>query len=160
MQGSLGQPPIIIRSSRMTAALMLLIDVGFVAIGVMMARDPEESAIIAYLIAGFFALGIPIFVWRVIRPDTMTLTKDGITWQGMFKTDHWPWTEVQDFRAYKPASRTIAKHVGFDFTDGNDPATTKWMGVGGSFGTGWELSAVDLADLLNKARAMWLRTRR
>jgi hypothetical protein len=149
----------------MTAALMLLIDVGFVAIGLMMARDPEESGFIAYLIAGLFALGIPIFVWRIIRPDTMTLTADGITWQGMFKTDHWPWTEVQDFRAYKPTSRTIAKHVGFDFTDNQRTgalgrSAKELTGVGGSLGTGWELGAADLADLLNRAHATWLRTRR
>jgi hypothetical protein len=28
-------------------------------------------------------------------------------------------------------------------------------GVEGSLGTGWELSAADLAELLNKARARW-----
>ncbi len=157
MQGSLGQPPIIIRLSRATTALMLIIDVGFVALGVMMARDPEEIAVVGYLIAGLFALGIPIFVWRLVRPDTMTLTPDGITWHNVFRTDRWAWSEVQDFHAYTPPGRTIAKYVGFVFTGsgapGEDPNT-------GSFGTGWELSAADLADLLNQARVQWLRSRR
>lgn len=165
MQGSLGQPPIVIRSSRATAALMLSIVAGFVAIGLMMAQDPEESAVIGYLMAGAFSLGIPVFAWRLVRPDTMTLTPDGISWQNMFRTDRWEWSEVQDFHAYKPTSRTIAKHVGFVFTNrGRDgapgDAAEESTEATGSFGTGWELSAADLADLLNNARGLWLRSRR
>jgi hypothetical protein len=56
----------------------------------------------------------------------------------------------------------VSKHLGFDFTEsyrartGRFGHTVKAMtSVDGSFGGGWELSAADLADLLNKARARW-----
>jgi len=163
MQGSLAQPPIIIRSSRKVAAAMLLIVVGFVATGIMMARDPEENPVIAYLIAGFFALGIPVFAWRIFRPDTLTLTPEGIFFQGMRVTDSWSWSEVRDFRPYRPTGKTILKHVGFNFADGepnNVPshAAQQLPDVEGSLGNGWELGAADLADLLNRARGLWLRS--
>lgn len=162
MQGSLGQPPIIIRSSRLVAAGMLLIVAGFVATGIMMARDPEENPVIAYLIAGFFALGIPVFGWRIFRPDTLTLKPEGIFFQGMRGTDSWSWSEVQDFRPYRPTGKTILKHVGFNFTDGERTgvlghAAQPLPDAEGSLGNGWELGAADLSDLLNRARGLWLR---
>src|SRR5262249_11806240 len=101
MRGSLGQPPIIVSASRMTAFLLLLIPVGFVVIGLLMARDPGEDAVVAYFMAGFFALCIPPFLWRLVRPDTLTLTPEEIAWQGVFVTKRWRWDEVQDFRAYR-----------------------------------------------------------
>lgn len=165
MQGSLGQPPIIIRSSRKVAAAMLLIVVGFVATGLMMARDPEENPVIAYLTAGFFALGIPVFGWRLFRPDTLMLTPEGIFFQGLRGTDSWSWSEVQDFRPYRPTGKTILKHVGFNFADGErnstlSHATQQLPEVDGSLGNGWELGAADLADLLNRVRGRWLRSGR
>ena len=167
MQGSLNLPPVIIRSSRKTAALMLSICAGFVAIGLMMARDPEENPVIAYFVSGFFALGIPLFGWRLIRPDTLTLTPDGVFWQSIFRSVRWKWEEVQDFRAYSPTGKPGSKHVGFDFTDTYREGTSTFSrvskqvtGVYGSFGDGWELSAADLADLLNNARIRWLRPRK
>jgi hypothetical protein len=162
MQGSLGQPPIIIRSSRLVAATMLLIVVGFAATGLLMARDPEENPVVAYFVTGFFALGIPIFGWRLFRPDTLTLTSDGIIRQHMLRTDSWSWNEVQDFRPYRPTGKTILKHIGFNFTDSErtDVLSQESTEVEGSLGNGWELGAADLADLLNKARGQWLRSRR
>lgn len=165
MQGSLAQPPIIIHSSRLVAAGMLLIVIGFVATGIMMARDPEENPVVAYLVAGFFALGIPVFAWRLFRPDTLMLTPEGIFFQGMRGTDSWSWSEVRDFRPYRPTGKTILKHVGFNFADGErtgapGPAAQQLPDVEGSLGNGWELGAADLADLLNRARGLWLRSGR
>jgi hypothetical protein len=95
MQGSLDQPPIIIRSSRNTALLMLLIAFGFVAIGVRMLRDPKINPVIGYLEIAFFGAGIPIFGCRLVRPDVLTLTPDGIAWDGVFRTVQWTWNDAQ-----------------------------------------------------------------
>jgi hypothetical protein len=162
MQGSLDAPPIAIRSSRGNSALMLLIAAVFVAIGAFMLRDPKENAVISYLIMIFFGAGIPIFGWRLIRPDALTLAPDGIRWRSVFRTAQWTWDDLQNFRAYAPTGKTISKHLGFDFTDsyharrgGPYRATKAITGVEGSLGAGWEFSAADLAELLNKARARW-----
>jgi hypothetical protein len=91
---------------------MLLISAAFVTTGVLILKDPKESPTIAWLVMIFFGLGIPIFGWRFIRPDVLTLTPDGISWRTMFRSARWTWDDVQNFRAYKPTSKTISKHLG------------------------------------------------
>jgi hypothetical protein len=130
--------------------------------GAFMLHDPKESAAMSYLIMIFFGAGIPLFGWRLIRPDVLTVAPDGLTWRSVLRTARYQWDDVQNFRAYKPTSKTISKHVGFDFTDsyrakrGGPYGLAKAMtGVEGSLGGGWELGAAELAELLNDARARW-----
>jgi hypothetical protein len=162
MLGSLDAPPAIIRSSRRNSALMLLIAAAFIAIGALMLRDPKQSATVSWLIMIFFGAGIPLFALRLIRPDALTLAPDGITLRNSLRTTNFSWADVQNFRAYRPTSMTISKHLGFDFTDsyramhGGAYGLAKTLtGVEGSFGGGWEIGATDLAELLNEARARW-----
>jgi hypothetical protein len=162
MQGSLDLPPIVIRSSKSTSLLLLLIAVVFVAIGVGMLRDPTQTPAIGYLEIVFFGAAIPIFGWRLVRPDVLAVAPDGITWRRVLRTVHWAWDDIQNFRPYSPGSRTLSKHLGFDFTHsyraqkrGFDHAVIALTSVEGSFGGGWEPSAAELADLFNQARARW-----
>jgi hypothetical protein len=162
MQGNLDLPPVIISTSRATSARMLLIAVVFVAIGAFMLRDPHESRWFAWLMMGFFGLGIPLFGWRLLRPDQLRLAPDGLTWRSALRTSRFRWDELGNFRAFSPGGMTESKHLGFDFTEsyrgqgGGARRTAKAMtGVEGAFGDGWELSAAELAELLNKARAKW-----
>lgn len=162
MQGSLDQPPITVRSSQSTSLLMLLIAVVLVAIFIQMMKDPEQSRLVVWLGLVLFAACIPLFAWRLIRPDILILAPDGITWRSLLRTVHWSWDDVQGFRAYKPAPKAISKHVGFDFTpsyhagsSGLRQAAKALTGVEGSLGGGWEIDAAELADLLNRARARW-----
>jgi hypothetical protein len=162
MQGSLDDPPIMIRSSRWKAALFLLIATGFVAISIWMLSDPKANRWMAWLGIIFFGFGIPVFGLRVIRPDVLMLAPDGITWRSVFRTARWRWTELQNFHPYSPTGGA-SKHVGFELTNstqGRDgglrgAARALTGGVEGSLGDGWELSASELADLLNRARARW-----
>jgi hypothetical protein len=58
--------------------------------------------------------------------------------------------------------RATVQHVGFDFAASYQAqaqarnADKALTGVESSLGGGWELSAVELSDLLNKARARWV----
>jgi hypothetical protein len=167
MHGSLDAPPIVIRSSRTYSALMLVIAAVFVAIGAFMLGDPKESATISYLVIIFFGAGIPLFAWQLIHPSVLTLAPDGMTWRSPFRTLSYQWDDLQNFRPYKPTSKTISKHLGFDFTDsyhakrGGPYGLAKAMaGVEGALGGGWELGAAELAELLNTARARWAVGRR
>jgi len=162
MQGSLDQPPIMIRSSPTHSILILTIDIVFVTIFVFMLRDPASIAVVSYLGIVFFGAGIPIFTWRLIRPDILILSPDGITWRSTFRTINWSWDDVGSFRTWKPGSEMNMKHVGFDFTDNYlarsgrlFPPIRDITGVDGSLGTGWELKAAGLAELLNQARTRW-----
>jgi Bacterial PH domain len=164
MQGSLDDPPIVIRSSQWKATVFLLISLGFVAIAVLILQDPKESHWPAWLGIALFGLGIPVFGLRLVRPDRLTLTPDGITWRSPLRTTHWTWNDVQSFRPYVPAPTTVARHVGFDFTEtyrGRDVGlrgTAKALtGVEGSLGSGWEMGPAELCDLLNNAQRKWRR---
>jgi hypothetical protein len=141
---------------------MLLIAIVFVVIGVLMLRDPKQSGTMAWLATIFFGAGIPIFGWRFLRPDVLILTPEGISWRSVVRSAQWTWDDVENFRAYAPTGKTISKHLGFDFTEsyhakrgGSRGIVKAITSVDGSLGTGWELSAADLADLLNKARVRW-----
>jgi hypothetical protein len=68
------------------SALMLLIAAGFVAIGAFLLHDPKQNAAISCLITTFFGAAIPIFAWRLIRPDILTLAPDGASWRSTFGT--------------------------------------------------------------------------
>ena len=118
VQGSLDLPPIVIRSSKRTSSLLLLIAAVFVAIGVRMLRAHLRIPRSAISRSFFSGAGIPIFGWRLIPPDLLTVAPDGITWRSMLRTVHWAWDDIQNFRPYSPVSRTVSKHLGFDFTDG------------------------------------------
>jgi hypothetical protein len=162
VQGSLDQPPMVVRSSRSTSFVMLIISIVFVAAGVLILKEPSQNPAVGYLGIAFFGLGIPVFAWRLIRPDILIVAPEGITWRSALRTSHWQWSDVESFRPYSPADQTISKHLGFDFTDSYCAQnrqlrhTVKAIaGVDGSLGGGWELGAVDLADLLNKARIRW-----
>jgi hypothetical protein len=162
VQGSIDQPPIVVRSSQSTSFVMLIISITFVAAGVLILKDPNQNLAVGYLGIAFFGLGIPVFAWRLIRPDILIVAPEGITWRNALRTSHWQWNDVQSFRAYSPAGRTLSKHLGFDFTDSSCAQTRRLRygvkaiaGVEGSVGGGWELGAADLADLLNQARIRW-----
>jgi hypothetical protein len=144
---------------------MLIISIIFVAAGVLILRDPKQNPAVGYLGIAFFGLSIAVFVWRLIRPEILIVAPEGITWRSAFRTSHWQWSDLQSFRPYSPglAGRSISKGLGFDFTDSyyarnkrpRDSTVKAIAGVEGSFGGGWELSAADLADVLNKARIKW-----
>jgi hypothetical protein len=154
MQDSLDQPPIVIRSSSKNAALMLVIAIIFVTICVFILRDPAQNRLIAYSGIVLFGLCVPLFAWRLFRPDSLTISTHGIAWRDALRTTHWAWEDVQAIRAFRPSSKNIIKHLGFDFTDsyhakrGGLLILAKAMtGVEGSLGSGWEMSATDLAEL-------------
>jgi hypothetical protein len=163
MQGSLDNPPVIVRSSRRTALLMLLVCVAFTGTSIAMLRDPAQPSWIGYACAVFFGLGIPIFAARLSRPDTIWIGPSGLIWRSVFRTMSLRWRDVRGFRPYRPTAKVISAHIGFDFTDDYKPdqhgsrgVVRQLTGVEGSFGGGWELDADELASLLNEARARWV----
>jgi hypothetical protein len=123
MHGSFDAPPIIIHTSR-TANL-----IGFAI-----------CAVMACFRIYIFGLGIAYFGWQLIDPNTVILAPDGFTWKTSFKSRHWAWNEVSNFRPMQWGQ------LGWDI-DGQSHS---------SFGFGWEMSARKLTELLNTARSHWL----
>lgn len=141
---------------------MLILSMAFVAAGIGILRDPYQNHAMGYVGIVLFGLCIPLFAWRLLRPDILTLAPDGITWRNAIRTTHWQWSDLERFRAYSPAGRSRSQHVGFDFTERHHAETRGLRrtakaiaGVEGSVGGGWELGAAELAELLNKAWIRW-----
>ncbi|HEX4634908.1 MAG TPA: hypothetical protein VH189_01925 [Rhizomicrobium sp.] len=160
MQGSLENPPVVISMSRRKVVWLLVLGVALTAMGVWLAANkPDDWR--GYLCAGFFGLCIPVFVWQLLSPPRLEVSVRGIFWFTGRNTQTFLWKEFSGFRAYRPAPRTVSQHVGFEYAP-DCPRRSKMtavahamVGVDGSFGGNWEISAQDLADLLNQARQKW-----
>jgi hypothetical protein len=135
--------------------LMLLgISVVFVAIGVLMMREPEHR-LVASLLAGFFGLGvITALVNLHPRASYLTLNERGFEFSSLFRRKFIAWGDVQEF---VPISMHRNDFVGFFYAPtGNAPAMRRVS----SFVTGIEAmlpdtyghSNVELARLLNELR--------
>jgi hypothetical protein len=107
MQGSLDNPPVIVRSSRRTALWMLLVSILFSGTFIAMLRDPaqQSQSWIAYAGAAFFGLGIPIFAARLFWPDTLWIGPSGLIWHSVFRRMSLRWRDVRDFRPYRPTAK-------------------------------------------------------
>jgi hypothetical protein len=165
MQGSLDSPPVVISTSRAKAALIAVIAALFVAMIIEMWSSGAIAKMTVFkqfwMYAGLalFGLGLPLMLLRLIRPDRLMLSPNGIDWLALRKQS-WRWSEVQHFRPYK-VSR-FSSHVGFNFTDEYKRLNTMRQvssfltgGVESSFGGGWELSPREMAALLNDAKQRW-----
>src|SRR5271154_2377326 len=81
MQGSLDDPPIIIRTSR-----------EWNLVGVVVC------AVMTYFRVYVFGLGVIYFCWQLIDPSMLALAPEGLTWKTSFKRRRWAWNEVVNFR--------------------------------------------------------------
>ncbi len=157
MIGSLDEPPIIIRTSREVSLrglffcfIIALVSIVSLATIDAPARDNRYLFLAGAVVGGLF------FSWQALRPSTLTLTPDGLTWGNSLRSRHWAWTEISNFR---PSS---VGGIGCDVADSR--ATTKLLsfvnmrlvGRNGAIGFGWEGGSVFVAELLETARARWL----
>jgi len=162
MKGSLETPPIVIRAARWKSLLYLLICFFFAGIGAIALATGNMSLAFwwAYVSVVFFGLGVVLFGWRILRPDTLALSPEGIFWRSLWRTIRWSWREVSNFRIVPLGPST--QQVGFDFTAAHEgqarlrAINAAVAGVEASLGGGWELAPAKLCDLLNAARAKWL----
>jgi hypothetical protein len=165
MLGSLQNPPIIVGSSRRKWFLILCGAVIFVWAALHNFNNPNaglKATIFGYLSIFLFGAGIPIAVYKLIRPSTLEISPEGIKFKNLFQTRHYRWRDVANFRAYKPTRKSLSNHVGLDYASDYNPAThaarsaaKRLTGVEGSLGGDWEIGASELANLLNAARTQW-----
>jgi hypothetical protein len=107
----------ILRPRKRKWTLVLLGSVSFVAIGLMMLRDPNESRVITGFFLGFFALcGVVSLVQFVPGSSFLQLTPEGLTVRTMWRTQSHRWSDIEQFGVAEFSSgRHRQKLVGFDF---------------------------------------------
>ena len=152
MQGSLDQPPIVIRSSLSRTATLLLGSGAFVLGGLFLLAQGRDT--FADLLAiGFFGLCGLVALAMLIVPPRLEIGPSGLTQTVLWRKSRFVWTDVYDFH---PKTLGLAtKGIGFRYVrllqGVRAPSSRNTILLGG-----WEIDEQALADLLNAARERWL----
>ena len=159
MQGSLNQPPVVVRASRARAVLLVLGSAIFVAGGLFLPPS-TESSIPRILAVGFFGLCGAVGLGMLIAPARLEFGPSGIVQKVFWRTSRFAWSDVYDFR---PTTIGLAnKMIGFNYLrspakgSGLRSLNTALVGAQATLQPGWEMDAQALADMLNAGRERWL----
>ena len=162
---TLDRAPIVIRGSRTKAVLLLSACLFFAALGCYaIVRGAEDGLDAGIPAAGIFGLGVLVAAIHVARPSVMTIGPEDVTVQTILRTWSVRFDQVDTFFVYRtrimgPTSGLSGVEMtAFKWNAGESPAHRplklgRLLGADGGFGPGWPLSAKQLADLLNAARA-------
>ncbi len=160
MNGSLENPPIVIRGKRLRGIWLLLVG-GLMLLSVfgLIGAQGGWVAAIAPALAGllFFAVG----GWLVVSPARLEIDATGVRQTNFWRTRAYAWTDVHDFRPTMVG--LYRKMIGFDYlVDPNKKGSrtrrfnAAMTGAEGSLLGGWEMPPEKLANLLNHAREQFL----
>ncbi|MFC7346864.1 PH domain-containing protein [Chryseobacterium zhengzhouense] len=88
--------PLILKPSKVKSVILILISIGFVALGISLL---EKNMLIAVLNIVFFGIGLIIFIINQL-PNSSYLKIDerGIEMKNLFRTTFIPWQAVNSFR--------------------------------------------------------------
>lgn len=163
MQGSLDQPPILLKAGRKNGAAALVLGLVMTGGGAMMIASSKASGGVFV-----FALGLVFFfigLTATLSPAQLAISPGGLELRGALRTRRFPWDEVAAFR---PVRLRRAQLIGFDRT-GTKARSSLFRDLAMAFTTAnvssaydavipgkWsQASAETVADLLNDARARW-----
>jgi hypothetical protein len=158
MQGSLDQPPIVIRSSTLKSFSLMA---GCALIAAFSWLEMSISPSSSHAASGFvaFGLAVPYYAWLLLSPNVLTLSPEGLELKTRWRKARWSWQEVSRFRVVPV--HILSRHIGFDLAEapaGSGSFMQYYVGYAGaddSLGGGWELDPAGLADLLNQAQTRW-----
>ncbi len=138
-----------------SAIVLLLVCVAFVVMGLWLARS---HGWMGYLCAGFFSLGIPLAIIRLLPGSTyLEIEEEGLTISEEFRKTLVPLNVIDEFFVVKlkRTGVTVHKMVGFNFVQSYDRSTIG-RGVAKAFSEcegalpdTYGMKAEELAELLN-----------
>jgi hypothetical protein len=143
MQGSLDQPPVIIKADRIKASIGL-VGALIVALGIWYFTGAHPHTFYFACMAAFVCGAI------LLTSPTMTVTPDGLSWGSVLGRNSWPWSDFDGFEVRQVPIFGI-ECLGCRFS------ATHPGGPDGVIGLLWEMPVGDLTLLLNDARARWSR---
>ena len=159
MQGSLDEPPIIIKQDQGKFVLGLFLVVGFVVTFCTLGWGANAGQS-AWVFAGFAlgGLGALMFMRNFVPPCWLALDKSGLTWHGPWSVNHYQWSAFTGFVVVRPL--LLARQPGCIFAASTEqrPLIRRLLGDRASFGPCWEMKAQEIVDLLDAARARWSET--
>jgi uncharacterized membrane protein YhaH (DUF805 family) len=161
VQGSLEQPPVILRASRPRLAALAFIGLMCLAAGIFLLGHRSAFGLI------FSGLGLYVLaagVASVIAPPVMTIAPSGVSVKTGWNTRAYTWKQVANFRVVKVNKTAF---IGFDRPETSGAAgvmrdlaaalrATRVSGTYDSLFVGrWSAPTDVVAALLNDAQAKW-----
>jgi len=153
VEGSLDDPPIVLRQDRLKLSLMFLACAAVTGLLLLPPWGPNSTGRLVAL--GFFGLCSAISGLMAARPSLLILGPDGLTWRAMWRTFEYPWSAFARFYVF---SRKGWLHgVAAELAHEGPPKAAWRRFLTGSLDLGsfWELPPQRVADVLNEARARW-----
>jgi hypothetical protein len=149
-------------SSRRKIIASLIGSLTFVAIAIFVPDSRSQSGLWRYWCGLFFGLCAVVFLWLLIRPQTLTLDTEGFTVAGGFVRSPRKtlWRETAGFFVYHLPRG--GKMVGFNFAPGIRPTTAlmklnRRLEMDGAVPRLFSGSAESLAKELNSYRDQFVR---
>ncbi|SMP30876.1 PH domain-containing protein [Chryseobacterium profundimaris] len=135
--------PLILKPGKVKSSILLVISIGFVALGISLL---ESNMLIAIVNIVFFGLCFIVFLLNLIPGSSyLKIDEKGIEMKNLFRTTFIPWQAVDSFNAKWIA---FNKLVVFDLN--KTLAGEKLKRRQGSFPDTYGMSAAKLAELLNE----------
>ena len=137
------------RVSRKKAVLLLVISSVFVAIGVVMVAD---GVLFGWLVIAFFGLGVPLSVWQLVAPGSLTIDDTTIEVRHYWWVRRYRLAECGEFRPWDAGTELVV----FDYHGEPRPRSARWgkkhLGFTDSLPDTYGLGAAELSELLNTVR--------
>jgi hypothetical protein len=155
MDGSLDQPPIIIRQDRGKLFLGAFFSAVFAGINLLFIGSGESSSLFwSWVLVAMSGMGATLFGYFMVRPGSLTLGPSGITlWTGIRHFEN-AW---EDFDKFFLCRFHFSVYPACHYSEcyKRNPTLRGMTGNLGSFGKFWEISPQELVDLLNQGLARW-----
>jgi hypothetical protein len=148
--------PIVLRRDRTKLTFLLVLIVTFALLFYWTIwSGVSKNLFWGYMGAVLFGAGALAVALQLYRPSTLTLDKNGLTWQVSWRTLKYEWSDFTQFMVFSP--RWPVQHVGCLFSESyrNRHNSAALTGGVGSFGGSWERPVPEIVDLLNSARMAW-----
>lgn len=153
VEGSLDDPPIVLRQDRLKLSLMFLACAAVVGLLLLPPWSANSTGRLAAL--AFFGLCSAISGLMAVRPSLLILEPDALTWRAMWRTFEYPWNAFARFYVLSGPRRFTVVVGEFAHKGPPKPAWRRFLTGSVELGSLWELPPQRVADVLNEARARW-----
>lgn len=145
--------PLRLHASRLKLMGLLALCIGFVVIGVLIH---QEHRVLGLVCAGFFGLGIPIFLVQMLPGASfLELHADRFVYRALFRERTIHWRDVASLAVVKLQGRTM---VGYDFTPshasrvGGHKVSKAMAGTHAALPETFGMKPIALAELMDQIR--------
>lgn len=154
-EGSLDNPPIVVRGAAWKTLLAMLGCIGFVALAWFLADKQPQIALLTF---AFFGFGAVALVVRLFRPAWVRFSPQGIAIYSGWKERAIVWSDFDEFRLVRVRHNLF---VGFTMSSSFtgklalSGANRALAGIDGALPNSLTLAPRDLAELVQAAAKKW-----